>query len=709
MRKSNRKVSVTKRVSAIVAAAVLAMSMTVTAFATIPELQDAQPANLTVTADRSAHTYTYWQMFTGTWAEEEGKVFLSDAAFGSDINKAGLIAYLKANYTSEINDIYVNRAKKEGLIGATGKIADVKNAVGNTKWANSKYNIDYVFGATAPTNAGEAAKRESWQVEDILDLFKYFQSHFNTVKESHPFIAGYESNPYKSSETATYEKDPMGRSDDHKVEISNGNLLIAHILEKFVNGNGTAITADYNQTKTNTVANGYYLISEKDTGWNKGGRNSSNSQRFSTMLKIVDRNITISPKIGTPTMEKKIAENIKNVRSVGSNLIGAYKDNPKWNDAGDYSIGDDVRFALFGSMPENIDDYTHYFYQFKDRLAKGFVKPATNDIKVEIGKTNPVQKPSDADNAASNRTFTGATDVTNKAKISVTGGGNAPCSIVVTFDDIKSLGVDIDMDTVVRVTYKAKMDTDAVVGEYGNTNGASLVYTHDLNYDGSGITEDNAGTRAGEDNKEINTKANKKTAVSETLEDGVTAFTYQISVLKVDGETNENLEGAMFTLQAKNGAHNGLYVKVNNEGKVIGWTENAGEANYLTTNEDGQIRVIGLDDGAYEIVEVKAPKGYNSLREAVPVTLKAGLNDNGTYTYIQDDGRTAYLSFTKGAGEGMAAVNKADGLYSLTIANNKGIELPQTGGKGTMVIYAASGLLLVAGTVYVVKRKKEQD
>ena len=709
MRKSNRKVSVTKRVSAIVAAAVLAMSMTVTAFATIPELQDAQPANLTVTTDRSAHTYTYWQMFTGTWAEEEGKVFLSDAAFGSDINKAGLIAYLKANYTSEINDIYVNRAKKEGLIGATGKIADVKNAVGNTKWANSKYNIDYVFGATAPTNAGEAAKRESWQVEDILDLFKYFQSHFNTVKESHPFIAGYESNPYKSSETATYEKDPMGRNDDHKVEISNGNLLIAHILEKFVNGNGTAITANYNQTKTNTVANGYYLISEKDTGWNKGGRNSSNSQRFSTMLKIVDRNITISPKIGTPTMEKKIAENIKSVRSVGSNLIGAYKDNPKWNDAGDYSIGDDVRFALFGSMPENIDDYTHYFYQFKDRLAKGFVKPAVADIKVEIGKTNPVQKPTDADNAASNRTFTGATDVTSKAKISVTGGGNAPCSIVVTFDDIKSLGVDIDMDTVVRVTYKAKMDTDAVVGEYGNTNGASLVYTHDLNYDGSGITEDNAGTRAGEDNKEINTKANKKTAVSETLEDGVTAFTYQISVLKVDGETNEKLEGAMFTLQAKNGAHNGLYVKVNNEGKVIGWTENAGEANYLTTDEDGQIRVIGLDDGAYEIVEVKAPKGYNSLREAVPVTLKAGLNDNGTYTYIQDNGRTAYLSFTKGAGEGMAAVNKANGLYSLTIANNKGIELPQTGGKGTMVIYAASGLLLVAGTVYVVKRKKEQD
>ena len=143
----------------------------------------------------------------------------------------------------------------------------------------------------------------------------------------------------------------------------------------------------------------------------------------------------------------------------------------------------------------------------------------------------------------------------------------------------------------------------------------------------------------------------------------------------------------------------------------MGWDDSASSKNYLTTDENGKINVIGLDDGKYELVEIKAPRGYNSLRYPVPVTLDGTLNNNGTYDYIPDDGSAAYLNFAKSTNidENNATVDVATGKYLTTIANNKGIKLPETGGVGTIALSISGTILVAAGSIYYATKKKKRE
>ena len=86
------------------------------------------------------------------------------------------------------------------------------------------------------------------------------------------------------------------------------------------------------------------------------------------------------------------------------------------------------------------------------------------------------------------------------------------------------------------------------------------------------------------------------------------------------------------------------------------------------------------DRYAYYLVETKAPTGYNLLSNAVEV------------------------HFTD------AVVAGTNGIYTVEIENTSGIQLPITGGTGT-VIFTIIGIALMAGAVvlFVVSRKKAEE
>lgn len=753
-----------QKMAAALAAATMTCSMisSLTASATIPELMDfnnefgTPTSNSSVKTTQSSHTYTYYQIFRGTWFDENRPrndaswpdntlgdgVWLSDAQWGEAVKVEELMHFLQTNYSEQIKTLYLNRAIKAGLVPAgTTTIAAVKDAWktayqqrtgatdGDAKWSSSDYNPDYFEANQKP--------------EDVLDLFKQIQKDLPNAQDANAQLtpgtaeSNVNNTDPNNNTTDQYGADgtAIGMPNDgavsdhttiHGQAITEGNNRIVDILSGFIDKTkGHNLTASYNQESTTaSVQNGYYLIEEHDEGWDKEGRDEDDEDRYATLMRIVDREITITPKIGTPTVEKKIAENQQAVTSVGDGLVGAYShtvkntngasavDTKKWNDAADYSIGDLVPFTIYGSMPDNIADYDAYFYQFKDRLAKGFVKPEASAFRVEIGHTDPQITQADGDNAAATRNFTVDKDITANAKITFVDNADGSTQIKVTFDDIKSItGTNLDLHSTVRVRYQAQLDTDAVIGRMGNTNGTSLVYSTDVNYDGRGFTNDTTSTTPGADNVENNTKGGKKTTTSETLENGVTTFTYQLDVTKVDGEDNKVLQGAIFTLQAKDGDHNGQYVAINADRTVNGWDDSASSKNYLTTDENGKINVIGLDDGKYELVEIKAPRGYNSLRYPVPVTLDGTLNNNGTYDYIPDDGSAAYLNFAKSTNidENNATVDVATGKYLTTIANNKGIKLPETGGVGTIALSISGTILVAAGSIYYATKKKKRE
>ena len=722
-----KKNTISKIIAGIAALSVVASTAAVTAFAETTSDNGSITFEQT-SANTKMHSYTYYQLLKGDWVEDEdGKVWLTNADFGDDLNKESLVQYHAGYADGEYaNKVYLNRAIAKKVVPAGSSIDDVKTAVGEANWETSEYNPSN-FNIENPN-----------VIDDVLDVFKLFQKEMSTVNTTTPHIAG-----------SDYTDDK-----DRTIGISEGNHLIVTLLKNNKKANkGTKIELGRNDEKTITVPNGYYFIYEEDylsedifkeideqythscaaldllvgdgklagekadvlkklykeaaekekedikkqldEGKYKGNHNA-------TIMKIANGKITVTPKIGLPRAEKKIKENIKEIDEIGRELIGTYRsiinsekdadvdhNYDGWNDAADYSIGDDVPFALFGSVCENIDDYKHYYYRFDDRLAKGFEEP--KDIKIQIGTPNGSFAPE-------MRELVNPVDVTDKAEIKVSKNDDGSIAINIEFKDLKALGTEITKNTVVMVTYTAKLGKDAVVGSLGNTNRVYLEYSTDTAYNGEGKPDNGGGGGNGGGGD-----------TDKTPDDGVVAFTYEVDINKVDSETLEELGDAVFTLQALDGDHKDKYVVIDEDGKVNGWTDEVTEDNYMITDAGGDIKIIGLDDGKYEIVEVKAPKKYHALRAPITVTVNASLNKTGTYFYIEDDGRPAFLDFNKGEdiSEAAATVDKDKGVYALDIANNKGITLPETGGMGVYALYGVGGLLALGGGAYFVTRKKK--
>ena len=54
-------------------------------------------------------------------------------------------------------------------------------------------------------------------------------------------------------------------------------------------------------------------------------------------------------------------------------------------------------------------------------------------------------------------------------------------------------------------------------------------------------------------------------------------------------------------------------------------------------------------------------------------------------------------------------VAKDQGSLTAQVVNNKGSELPKTGGMGTTVLYAAGTLMILAAAAFLVMKKKAES
>ncbi|MFA9414597.1 MULTISPECIES: isopeptide-forming domain-containing fimbrial protein [unclassified Streptococcus] len=100
--------------------------------------------------------------------------------------------------------------------------------------------------------------------------------------------------------------------------------------------------------------------------------------------------------------------------------------------------------------------------------------------------------------------------------------------------------------------------------------------------------------------------------------------------------------------------------------------QNAANVVTLTSNDQGQFEIAGLEAGDYELIETVAPKGY-------------ALN-------------TGAISFTAGDTTGIAYIDSSGQNDAKTVTNVK-LSIPQTGGMGT-IIFAVAGISLMAVAYY---------
>lgn len=201
---------------------------------------------------------------------------------------------------------------------------------------------------------------------------------------------------------------------------------------------------------------------------------------------------------------------------------------------------------------------------------------------------------------------------------------------------------------VVYVVYSAVVNENAVVGDEGNPNTSHLSYGD---------------------------KSNTKT----TPGSNTTTYTWSFDVLKYgNGNETNVLANAEFVLLNSDKSK----VAVVENGKLKGWMKlpAAGEdgsvvwpANtILKTNEYGKISIAGLDADTYYLREIKAPAGYNVLKDDVEVKIDPTVSDKTT----------------------------------VKVDNLSGTELPSTGGMGTTFFYVAGSILLLGAAVLLVTKKR---
>lgn len=263
-------------------------------------------------------------------------------------------------------------------------------------------------------------------------------------------------------------------------------------------------------------------------------------------------------------------------------------------------------------------------------------------------------------NKDSVKVYVDDTEITSGYTV-VTEGLTDGCTFEVKFADLKQISA-VKAGSKIRVEYTSTLNENAVLGKHGNVNKAKLQYSNNPNDEQGG---ENGPT-------------------GETPWDNVIVFTYKTVINKVDDQ-NQPLKGAEFTLskKMKNGTTTTVAVVKDSEGTTF------------TFN--------GLDDGDYVLTETKTPAGYNSIK---PITFT--VTANHTITWEGEDRDTILTSLSGNAASGEITFTPTDDKSELdtSVVNKPGSSLPETGGMGTIVLYAAGAVLVIAAGVYFGLKKK---
>lgn len=457
---------------------------------------------------------------------------------------------------------------------------------------------------------------------------------------------------------------------------NSANLdAFAAIVGENLSGTATGTSTDAGDTYTiSDLPAGYYFVKDKDDSLT--GEDPDAYTKF--MLELV-QNTTVQPKSDVPSVEKKVQENDK------YNQDGGYGQG--YNDVADWNIGDAVPFKLIGTIPA-MDGYDTYKYVFHDTLSAGLTLNA-DSVEVYVTET----KDADLESATKLTATTDYTLITSN-----TGDG---CSFEVVFNDLTEVTIPEGSEFII-VAYTATLNKNAEIGLNGNPNEVYLEFSNNPAQSGAGDNE-----------------------TDETPKDEVIVFTYELDTTKVDGgsEDPENptkLQDAQFVLLNSTGDK---VAKIDTANKFDGWvdlpagTGEGGAITYedwttyntknpviLTSDDDGLFKVIGLDDGTYKLREIQAPDGFNLLPNDVEVVITADTNNGQNWTSGKASEALTDLNVTADKEPGNGDV--ISGVAGITIENNKGATLPETGGMGTTIFYIVGGLLVVGAGVLLVARRR---
>ena len=247
--------------------------------------------------------------------------------------------------------------------------------------------------------------------------------------------------------------------------------------------------------------------------------------------------------------------------------------------------------------------------------------------------------------------------------------------------------------SVIKITYTATLNSNAVVGSAGNPNKFKVDYSSNPNQDASGTPETN-----------------------DTPWDTNIVFTYKTVFNKVDSNNNP-LTGADFTLykfvEDTNGADTynskkGTWTDVTTLGSGANKPSKTTESYTANgkTAANAKFTFSGIDAGVYKLVESKTPAGYNTIADKI-FTITA------THDLESTDPKLKALIGTDGASFTMTTVEQGNegsktptGELDANIQNNQGSVLPSTGGIGTTIFYVTGAVLALGAAVLLITKRR---
>lgn len=358
------------------------------------------------------------------------------------------------------------------------------------------------------------------------------------------------------------------------------------------------------------------------------------------------------------------------------------KDGDNWDDETDASIGDTVTWKVTASVPSKVNELKEF--SLKDTMSQALTWVSEEEAQLTITTDPGVE-------------LTRDTDYTLTVPQNNTAGG----SWTISFTQVGKNKLAASNVTSIDVTFNTVLNANASVGSAGNLNTGELDYSNAI-YPTEDPSNPNDGKEPGKD----------------VITDQAIVYTFALGVEKVDGSTRTPLANVTFDLYSYEGEEanvtedilesSGTPISVAQTEAGVGHyvVDGAGNAT-LTTDAEGNIVVNGLKNGNYYLVETKTNDGYNLLKEPVKVEINVTFaTTTETKTETDLDGNTTSTTTVKTTSFEGGKDNT--GTYEIEVQNNKGFQLPTTGGTGT-ILASLIGILLMGGGAFVFfsSRKKK--